>query len=387
MSIKGDIPLLILLIASAQSPVLAERAFFGDPPDEHNPWAVHDRNRPSPPVVQPGSHRGEAPSDAIILFDGTQESFENWRHEKPADERTADWLLKDNALIPKKGAGYLQTIAEFGDCQLHLEWAVPEDISGKSQGRGNSGVFLMGMVEVQILDNYQNPTYADGSAGAIYGLMPPAVNALKRAGEWQSYDIIFRRPIVRDGTTLDPGSFTVLVNGVVVQDGTPIYGGGTYRERMPLDRDFPELGPLKLQDHGDPVRFRNIWIRPLRPRELDGGTDGRLSRENTQKQRQKLAAEILNRASDSVALPRAMLLLESLIYQFDASVLDQAESLISLYLGDWRTMSAAEQQAQERDIKELHRALRFLETHGVVPPEYPLGRAVEAIARENDWIR
>ena len=367
--------------------MLGQRAFFGDPPDAHNPWAVHDRNRPQPPVVEPGTQSGDPPSDATVLFDGSKKSLNNWRHKKPEDKRKADWLLADGALIPQKGAGALRTIAEFGDCQLHLEWAAPENPSGKGQGRGNSGVFLMGMVEVQILDNFENPTYADGTAGAVYAVMPPAVNALKPSGEWQGYDIIFRRPIVRNGVVLDPGSFTVLVNGVVVQDSTPIHGGGTYRERMPLDREFPEVGPLELQDHGDPVRFRNIWVRPLRPRELDGGTDGRLSEKTTQRKRQAIAAHILKKASAESALPRAQLLMESLIYSFDESVLSEAESLVSTYLSEWPSLSESKKRAQEGTVKELHRALKFMETHEFVAPGYPLGQEVEAIARENDWIR
>ncbi|NBB77930.1 MAG: DUF1080 domain-containing protein [Verrucomicrobia bacterium] len=363
------------------------RAFFGAPPDDHNPWAVHDRNRPAPPVVDPGDKPGGPPSDAIVLFDGTQASFEKWHHEKPEDERESNWVVSNGALMPQKGAGSLLSKEVFGDCQLHLEWAAPEEASGKGQGRGNSGVFLMGMVEVQILDNYNNPSYADGMAGAIYAVMPPAVNALKPPGEWQSYDIIFRRPVVRDGVVLDPGFFTVLVNGVVVQDSTPINGGGAYRKRMPLDRAFPEAGPLELQDHGDPVRFRNIWVRPLRPRELDGGTDGRLSKENTMRKREAIADTVLDQASGESGLPRALLLMESLIYKFDKLVLSDAERLISEYLGEWPTLTAAEQQAEERAIKELHRALKYLETHGFVAPEYRLGQEVEAIARQNDWIR
>lgn len=380
-------PLLLLLLACLHSPMLGERAFFGDPPDAHNPWAVHDRNRPLPPAVEPGSKPGDPPSDAIVLFDGTPESLENWRHAKPADERKADWLLEAGALSPRRGAGPFRTVDVFGDVQLHLEWAAPEAASGNGQGRGNSGVFLMGLVEVQILDNYENPTYADGMAGAVYAVMPPAVNALKPPGEWQSYDIIFRRPIVRDGVVLDPGSFTVMVNGVVVQDSTPIHGGGTYRKRMPLDREFPEAGPIEIQDHGDPVRFRNIWVRPLRPRELDGGTDGRLSEENTEQKRREIAAEVLDRASTESGLPRAMLLMESLIYTFDASVLSEAEDLISIYLQQWPTRSASEKAAQEQNVKALHRALDFLETHGFVEPGYPLGQAVESIARQNGWIQ
>lgn len=378
---------LIPFVLGASTLFSQGRAFFGAPPDDHNPWAVHDRNRPQPPVVEPAAQPGDPPSDAIVLFDGTRESLEKWRHERPEDKRKADWRIEDGALIAQGGAGDLMTIDTFGDCQLHLEWAAPKEVSGSSQSRGNSGVFLMGMVEVQILDNYQNPTYADGTAGAVYGLMPPAANALRPPGEWQSYDIIFRRPIIRDGVVRDPGSLTVLVNGVVVQDSTPIHGGGAHRKRMPLDREFPEAGPLKIQDHGDPVRFRNIWVRPLRPRELDGGTDGRLSEDNTRQKRAEIAADILERASAESAVPRALLLMESLIYQFDEAVLRDAEELLSTYLSKWPARSSAEKAARESEVKALHRALEFLEAHGLVPPGYPLGNEIETIARKNGWIR
>lgn len=378
---------LILLVLGASTLFSQGQAFFGAPPDDHNPWAVHDRNRPQPPVVEPAARPGNPPSDAIVLFDGTPESLENWKHERPNDKRKANWLLEDGALVAPRRAGNLLTIDSFGDCQLHLEWAAPKKISSKGQGRGNSGIFLMDMVEVQILDNYQNPSYADGSAGAVYGLMPPAANALKPPGEWQSYDIIFRRPIVRDGVVLDPGSLTVLVNGVVVQDSTPIHGGGGFRKRMPVNREFPDAGPLKIQDHGDPVRFRNIWLRPLRPRELDGGTDGRLSEENTKQKRAEIAADIRARAFAESAIPRALLLMESLPYQFDEAVLREAEGLLSTYLSEWSNRSSAEKAAQESEVKALHRALEFLETHGLVPAGYPLGNEIETIARKNGWIR
>jgi hypothetical protein len=165
-----------------------EKAFLGEPPDTYHPWAVHDRNRPQPPVVEPGNKLGDAPSDAVVLFDGSEASFANWRHVKADDDREVDWQVIDGALQPQKGAGYLETVEAFGDCQLHLEWTAPTDIQGDGQKRGNSGVFLMGMVEVQILDNYENPSYADGMAGAVYAVMPPAANALRAPGEWQSYD-------------------------------------------------------------------------------------------------------------------------------------------------------------------------------------------------------
>ena len=162
---------------------------------------MHDHNRPLPPVVTPAANIAQPPSDAIVLFDGTEASFhENWRHNRPADEREQNWIVVEGALQSMRGAGKLSSLAELGDFQLHIEWRAPSEIVGQGQGRGNSGVFFMGgMVEVQVLDNYKNPTYADGSAGAVYGLMPPEVNALRPSGEWQSYDIIFRRPIARDG--------------------------------------------------------------------------------------------------------------------------------------------------------------------------------------------
>lgn len=235
---------------------LADGPFFGEPPGENQPWAVHDWNRPQPPVVVPGERPGDPPSDAIVLFDGTEASLEKWVYERPAEKREQDWIVVDGAMQSMRGAGDLLSVEEFGDCQLHIEWLAPVEISGQGQGRGNSGVFFMGMVEVQILDNYQNPTYADGTVGSVYGVRPPAVNALRPSGEWQSYDIIFRRPIVRDGVVLDPGSLTVLKNGVVVQDSTPLEGGGGWKARKPMNRVFPEKGPLKLQDHGNPVRCR-----------------------------------------------------------------------------------------------------------------------------------
>ena len=216
--------------------------FYGDPPDENHPWAIHDNNRPQPPRVEPAKTLGGAPSDAVVLFDGTLESFkQNWIHTN--NKRKKDWKIEDGALISVGGAGSIASKAQFSDCQLHIEWSAPSKIVGSSQGRGNSGVFLMGKTEVQVLDNYNNPTYPDGFAGSIYGVMPPMANSLKAPGQWQSYDIIFRRPILKDGKVLDEGSMTVLVNGVVVQDSTPLEGGGGHRARS-KPRAFPEKGPL-----------------------------------------------------------------------------------------------------------------------------------------------
>src|SRR5258706_8893658 len=191
-------------------------AFYGDPPDEHHPWAIHDGNRPQPKVVTPGTFSspeqpGQPPSDAVVLFDGSDLS--HWEANE-GEGKPTKWIIKDGAMECVPGSGYVRTKDKFGDCQLHVEWAAPSNVKGDSQGRGNSGVFLMGRVEVQVLDNYNNPTYADGFAASIYGVNPPQANALRKPGEFQIYDIVFRRPIYKDGKEVEPGYVTVFDNGV-----------------------------------------------------------------------------------------------------------------------------------------------------------------------------
>ncbi len=378
------VTLVFLMASSADA---QERAFFGDPPDANNPWAIHDRNRPQPPVVNPGAEWGQAPSDATVLFDGSEASFANWTHVKADDKRKVDWRVVDGALQPQKGAGYLETLESFGDCQVHLEWAAPAEIRGEGQGRGNSGVFLMGLVEVQILDNYQNPTYADGTAGAVYGLTPPAVNALRPPEEWQSYDIIFRRPIVRDGQVLDPGSLTVLVNGVVVQDSTAINGGGTYRKRLPIDRVFPEAGPLRIQDHGDPVRFRNIWIRPLRPRPVDGGSDGRLTPEATLKKRAEIAAAIRLDTREFEGLERAYLLLESLVYEANSPALQEARAIVEHYLSTLTGLDAVALADEKDEVRELYRVFNYMTRSGFLESDDAQWVQIRDLALDQGWVR
>lgn len=379
---------LVLTVTLATSGALAaDGAFFGDPPDDHHPWAVHDQNRPMPPVVTPAANISQPPSDAIVLFDGTEASFyENWQHNRPADEREQDWIVVEGALQSMRGAGKLSSIAELGDCQLHIEWRAPTEIVGKGQGRGNSGVFLLGgMIEVQVLDNYKNPTYADGTAGAVYGLMPPAVNALRPSSEWQSYDIIFRRPIARDGVILDLGSLTVLQNGVVVQDNTPWEGGSGHKKRQPLDRIFPELGALMLQDHGNPVRFRNIWYRPLRPRALDGGSDGRLSEESTLNKRSEIAAELRQHARTLGGQPKALRLLESLKYKEDADARAEADNLIELYVAKLKKIAPLEMEVEKNQVLSLDEALHYMHRHKLIPNDYPIRSFINDLAIQQGW--
>jgi len=227
-------------------------------------WKIHDPNRPLPPVIDPGTAStpdspGRAPSDATVLFDGND--FSKWTGEKG---KPAKWKVENGYMEVVPGTGYLFTRAAFGDCQLHVEFAEPVPPTGESQDRGNSGVFLMGLYEIQVLDSYQNKTYADGQAAAVYGQYPPLVNAARPPGEWQAYDIIFHAPrFTQDGKLMHPARVTVFHNGVLVQDNVMLTGPTAHGKRPPY-KLHPAKLPLSLQDHGDPVRFRNIWIRELR---------------------------------------------------------------------------------------------------------------------------
>ena len=242
-----------------------------------------------------------------------------------------------------------------------------------------------GMVEVQVLDNYKNPTYADGSAGAVYGLMPPAVNALRPSGEWQNYDIIFRRPIARDGVILDLGSLTVLLNGVVVQDNTPLEGGSGHKKRKPLDRIFPEMGSLMLQDHGNPVRFRNIWYRPLRPRALDGGTDGRVSEEATLTKRSEIAEELRQHARTLEGQPKALRLLESLKYEENTDARLEADNLIALYVAKLKKIAPLEMEDEKKQVLSLDEALQYMHRYKLIPDDYPIRSFVNDLAIQQGW--
>jgi len=224
-------------------------------------WPQHSRERPLPAVVTPGAAALPVPppADAIVLFDGT--SLAMWEDGKGGP---AKWkLVAGGAMEVAPGTGGIQTRESFGDAQLHVEWMAPNPTRGKDQDRGNSGVFLMGKFEVQVLDSYDNVTYADGQAASIYGQYPPLVNVSRKPGEWQSYDIVFHRPrFDAAGKLLKPARFTVFHNGVLVQDDVEPTGPTANMRRPPYEAG-PDRGPLGLQDHEHPVRFRNIWIRDL----------------------------------------------------------------------------------------------------------------------------
>lgn len=231
---------------------------------------VHETDpgkQPRPPVVTPKPYEEVAlkmPADAIVLFDGSEESFANWMG---TNRKPTKWKLVDGAMESVKGAGYIRTKQEFGSCQLHIEFATPEQVKGNGQGRGNSGVFLMGRYEIQVLDSYQNETYPDGQCGALYGRRKPLVNACRKPGEWQSYDITFYRPIFdKKGKVVRKAKFHVIHNGELIHDNVELSGGTGWRGPHSVSDYQPHgaKGPISLQDHGNPVRYRNIWIRELK---------------------------------------------------------------------------------------------------------------------------
>ena len=218
-------------------------------------WRVHDGSRPQPRVVT--AEEGTPPSDAVVLFDGTDLS--KWVGK---DGGAAQWKV-ENGCMEVTRTGNIQTADSFGDCQLHLEWAAPEEVKGDSQGRGNSGVFLLGLYEIQVLDGYDTPTYADGITTAIYGQFPPMVNACRKPGEWQTYDIFFLAPQFDGAKVVRPATTTVAHNGVLVQLNRAALGPTGHKTAPSYGDGHPSTRPLMLQDHGDPVRYRNIWIRAL----------------------------------------------------------------------------------------------------------------------------
>lgn len=213
---------------------------------------------PEPKVVTPGATAAAPPSDAIILFDGKK--TDEWVMTK--DGSGLQWNIEGDAMVVKPGTGGIQTKRDFGDMQLHIEWRTPAKVEGDGQGRGNSGVFLQGRYEVQILDSYNNRTYSNGQAGSIYKQHMPLVNASRQPGQWQTYDIIYTAPRFNaDGIRTSPARVTVIHNGVLIQNNTTILGTTEYRN---LPKNIAHgKGPIMLQDHSNPTAFRNIWIREL----------------------------------------------------------------------------------------------------------------------------
>jgi hypothetical protein len=311
----------LTVVAALSAPVGVLAAIYGDTPDAKHAWAVHDNNRPNP--VKVCAEAGKPPSDAIVLFDGSRESFEkNWCDSKGAPSK---WACDGNGEFYCKpgycNGGIVRTRGGFGDCQLHLEYRHdPKALfTGKGpQMRGNSGVFIMGNYEVQVLESYYTSAdlegkegyvdnYTDGQAGSVYAENPPMVNPARKPGEWQSYDIIFHQPVWKDGKLLHPGSLTVFFNGVLVQDHWEMEGLTTHSRRRPL-APHPTKGKLSLQDHGCKVQFRNIWYRPL-PSRWDNKTHSAMSADENEvmKLRAQTAAKLYAKIPDPKKVDAATL--------------------------------------------------------------------------------
>ncbi len=247
------------LLGAIAAPVFAEDKHLGYQDTPLVPgmkWHVHDGERPQPTVITPGTfssqeQTGKPPSDAIVLFDGTDLS--KWKNSK--------WKLENGAMIAS--GGQQESVEQFGDIQLHVEWTSPSPGQGSGQGRGNSGVFLMGRYEIQVLDCYENQTYPDGQTAAIYGSYPPLVNACRKPGEWQTYDIIWEAPVFDGDKVKKPAFVTVIHNGVVVHNHTEVLGNTNHKQAASYTPHAAK-GPIALQDHGNPVKYRNIWVRPLK---------------------------------------------------------------------------------------------------------------------------
>ena len=338
----------------------------GDRPDAFHAWSVHDVNRPDPVKVEVG--RDGVPSDAIVLFDGTEASVaKHWRGKGGPTK----WTVADGTFVCTPGSGSAFTAESFGDCQLHLEFKTPKD---DLYGWGNSGVIFMGQYEIQILDSsavvpsrspFKPANYADGQAGAVYGQNPPLVQPCRKPGEWQTYDIVFHPPRREGERLVDPGSATVFFNGVVVQDDFPFQGATTWCRRLPHSEKTE--GPLHLQDHGHPVPFRNIWIRRIPSRfadELNGGLG--VKRGAVAAKRNELARQALaDAAATDDPAEKFIRLWESFCYEPDMKVrkaiVPATEALVAaVKANDARVCEQARFNALKRFVKMLVRQ-KFLD--------------------------
>lgn len=356
------------------SPLMAA-GVYGDVPDSKHAWAVHDWNRPKPSRVTPADKCGGAPSDAVVLFDGTKDSFErNWRDK---DGNPSKWSYSPDGYfysVPQwKNGGSIFSRAEFGDCQLHIEYRHDPAQLYTDKGpqmRGNSGVFLMNNYEIQVLESYHTSredcsvdNYADGQAGSVYAENPPLVNPARKPGEWQTYDIVFHQPVWEEGRLAHPGSVTVFFNGVLVQDHWEMEGLTTHCKRRPL-KPHEVKGPLQLQDHGCVVQFRNIWYRPLASRWANT-THSEMSAkpDEVMALRRETAARLYGAIADPKAVTADNLkaLAEVVSYANEGRYADDFKACLDAY------RSAPGAAAEVRDV---NRVLDVLIRGKVIPARY-----------------
>lgn len=365
----------------------AMAGLYGDTPNETHAWAVHDMNRPNPKKIT--ADPGKIPSDAIVLFDGTQKTFENWC---AGDGKPTKWKLVNGTLESVRGAGMIFTKQAFGDCQLHIEWASPVKVQGYGQGRGNSGVFLMSNYEVQVLDSYEtdpehpnkNPNYADGQAASVYAENPPLVNACRAPGEWQTYDIVFHQPIWEGNVMKYPGSLTVFHNGVLVQDHWEMEGLTTHCCRRPLKPHAKKL-PFALQDHGNPVHYRNIWLREIPSRYANTTHGGpAVNKADVKALRAKTAAKLFAKI-DVKSTNRAQVLnqlLEVLSYDKSPKYTKVCSEVSDAYLADLQKCDEKTLQNRKGEIFWVRNACNVLYRNKVMGDKCKLRNGLNKIIAE-----
>lgn len=389
MSFRISVGMIICVMRAMTSVA----GLYGDTPDLKHAWAVHDWNRPVPEKIT--AEPGKAPSDAVVLFDGT--NLDAWTSTK-GEGGPAQWkIVEGGAMEVELKAGAIRTKKSFGDCQLHIEWAAPKEINGMGQGRGNSGVFLMSCYEVQVLDSYEtailpdgsnkNPNYADGQASAVYAENPPLVNSCRPSGEWQTYDIIFHQPVWEGDKLKYPGSITVLHNGVLTQDHWEMEGLSTHCRRNPLKPHAKKM-PLSLQDHGNPVRFRNIWIREI-PSRYDNTTHGgpAACEKDVMALRQRTAQKLFEKADPGDANKNAALerMLEVISYDKTDQYMNIVDDLSKAYIAELKGLDPEKMESKKGDILNLNKSLEVLTRNKVVPETFLLKEEISEIIKTNGF--
>ena len=361
--------------------------YHGELPDESHAWCVHDLNRPNP--VKVTADEGKIPSDAIVLFDGTEESVrKNWCDK---EGKPTKWKSDNGRLVCVPGSGYIFTKEKFGDIQLHIEWMAPADEPGSGQGRGNSGVYLGNRYELQVLESFgtnpadmKNPNYADGQASALYGQHPPLVNPARPEGVWQAYDVIYHPAVWEDGVRVHPATVTAFFNGVLVHDQWELDGPTDWVVRS-VPTNLPYCGPLALQDHGHPVPYRNIWIRKIPSRWADK-THGGCAMEPVEvaKQRVRNGAAIFAKIEpgviDFVNAERAM---EAVAYDpdggYQAKMREICDALAKKI--DGYTEKDLSDSGLRDDVACIKRLCGLMAKKGWMKPDCALAVAAEAAAK------
>lgn len=379
-------------------------AIYGDLPDAKHAWAVHDWNRPKPTKVEPGAYaKATAPSDAIVLFDGTKESFA--AHWCDGKGNPSKWKLgSEGDFYCEPGwvnGGAIRTRDEFGDCQLHIEYRHEPDVTDLGRGpqmRGNSGIFLMSNYEIQVLESYYTSlemtgkpgfvdNYADGQAGAVYAENPPLVNPARKPGEWQTYDIIFHQPVWRGNNLVHPGSVTVFFNGVLVQDHWEMEGLTTHKKRRPL-APHALKAPLELQDHGCIVHYRNIWYRPI-PSRWANLTHSEMSADvdEVMALRRKIAAELFAKIQKPIepTADNMQAVGEVIGYAREGEYEAAWKAIVPAFCAKLDAATDAELAAMKSDLLKLRESLDTLIMAGVVPQSCGTRKRIGAIALRLGW--